>query len=69
MIRAAVFIAVVAAKKTRLTPVLLFLFMGFALVNVGESPVASDFFIRELAELRHRPDRYFDPAEESVQPL
>ncbi len=46
MIRAAVFIAVVAAKKTRLTPVLLFLFMGFALVNVGVVPVESDLDVR-----------------------
>lgn len=41
----------VAAKKTRLTPVLYFLFMGFALVNVGVLPVESDLFIREFAEL------------------
>lgn len=51
VIWAAVFIAVVAAKKTRLTPVLFFLFMGFSLVNVGILPVESDLFIREFAEL------------------
>lgn len=48
---AAVFVAVVAAKRTRLTPVLFFLFMGFLLVNVGVLPQASDPFIREFAEL------------------
>jgi Kef-type K+ transport system membrane component KefB len=47
----AVFVAVVAAKKTRLTPVLFFLFMGFVLVNVGILPRESDLFIREFAEL------------------
>lgn len=47
----AVFVAVVAAKKTRLTPVLFFLFMGFLLVNAGILPVESDLFIREFAEL------------------
>ena len=51
MIRAAVFIAVVAAKKTRLTPVLLFLLMGIALVNVGVLPVESDLFVCEFTEL------------------
>ncbi len=48
---AAVFVAVVAAKKTRLTPVLFFLFMGFLLVNVGILPAESDPFIREFSEL------------------
>ena len=51
IIWAAVFVAVVAAKKTRLTPVLFFLFMGFLLVNIGVLPVESDLFIREFAEL------------------
>ncbi len=51
VIWAAVFVAVVAAKKTRLTPVLFFLFMGSVLVNVGILPVESDLFIREFAEL------------------
>ena len=51
IIWAAVFVAVVAAKKTRLTPVLFFLFAGFALVNLGIVPTESDLFIREFAEL------------------
>ena len=51
VIWAAVFVAVVAAKKTRLTPVLFFLFMGFLLVNIGVLPAESDQFIREFAEL------------------
>jgi len=51
VIWAAVFVAVVAAKKTRLTPVLYFLFMGFLLVNVGILPTESDLFIREFSEL------------------
>jgi Kef-type K+ transport system membrane component KefB len=51
VIWAAVFVAVVAAKKTRLTPVLFFLFAGFALVNFGIVPTESDLFIREFAEL------------------
>jgi len=51
IIWAAVFVAVVAAKKTRLTPVLFFLFAGFALVNLGIVPTESDQFIREFAEL------------------
>ena len=46
-----VFIAVVAAKKTRLTPVLYFLFVGFLLVNLGIIPEHSGDFIREFAEL------------------
>lgn len=51
VIWAAVFVAVVAAKKTRLTPVLFFLFMGFLLVNLGVLPDESDEFIRVFAEL------------------
>ena len=51
VIWAAVFVAVVLAKKTRLTPVLFFLFIGFCLVNVGVLPRESDLFIREFAEL------------------
>ena len=46
-----VFAAVVAAKKTRLTPVLFYLFIGFFLVNVGVLPKESGSFIREFAEL------------------
>ncbi len=48
---AGVFAAVVAAKKTRLTPVLFYLFIGFFLVNVGVLPKESGPFIREFAEL------------------
>lgn len=51
IIWAGVFIAVVAAKRTRLTPVLYFLFVGFALVNAGILPQQSGDFIREFAEL------------------
>lgn len=51
IIWAAVFVAVVAAKKTRLTPVLFFLFAGFLLVNLGVVPTQSGDFIREFAEL------------------
>ncbi|MGI9203686.1 MAG: cation:proton antiporter [Woeseiaceae bacterium] len=51
LIWAAVFVAIIAAKKTRLTPVLFFLFMGFTLVNLGVLPRESDLFIREFAEL------------------
>lgn len=51
IIWAAVFVAVVAARKTRLTSVLYFLFMGFFLVNIGVLPEGSDLFIREFAEL------------------
>ena len=48
---AAVFVAVVAAKKTRLTPVLYFLFIGCALANLGVLPAVSGDFIRTFAEL------------------
>lgn len=51
VIWAAVLVAVVAARKTRLTSVLYFLFIGFFLVNVGVLPQESDLFIREFAEL------------------
>ena len=51
IIWAGVFVAVVAAKKTRLTPALFFLFVGFLLVNFGIVPVHSGDFIREFAEL------------------
>jgi len=46
-----VFAAAVAAKKTRLTPVIFYLFIGFLLVNVGVLPKQSGPFIREFAEL------------------
>ncbi len=48
---AAVFVAVVAAKKTRLTPVLYFLFIGCVLANMGILPEESGDFIRIFAEL------------------
>jgi len=51
LIWAGVFAAAVAAKKTRLTPVLFYLFIGFALVNIGVLPQQSGPFIREFAEL------------------
>lgn len=51
IIWAAVFVAVICARKTRLTPVLFFLFMGFVLVNIGVLPRESGQFIREFAEL------------------
>ncbi len=51
LIWAGVFAAVVAAKKTRLTPVLFYLFIGFLLVNIGVLPQQSGPFIREFAEL------------------
>lgn len=46
-----VFIAAVFAHKTRLTPVLFFLFMGTILVNTGMLPRESDPFIRGFAEI------------------
>ncbi|MCH9696330.1 MAG: cation:proton antiporter [Gammaproteobacteria bacterium] len=51
IIWAAVFGAVVAAKKTRLTPVLYFLFIGCVLANAGVLPLESGAFIRTFAEL------------------
>jgi Kef-type K+ transport system membrane component KefB len=48
---AGVFVAVVAARWTRLTPVLWFLFVGAVLVNVGWLPVQSEPFIRTFAEV------------------
>ena len=51
LIWAGVLLALVAAKKTRLTPVLFYLFIGFLLVNLGILPRQSGSFIREFAEL------------------
>ncbi len=51
VIWAAVFVSVVAAKRTRMTPVLYFLFMGFVMVNTGILPHESNEFIRAFAEL------------------
>lgn len=46
-----VFFAVFAARKTKLTPVLYFLFVGAVLVNVGVLPEVSHPFIRGFAEV------------------
>jgi Kef-type K+ transport system membrane component KefB len=51
IIWAAVFVAAVAAKKTRLTPVLYFLFIGSLLANMGVLPAESGVFIRHFSEL------------------
>ena len=51
IIWAGVFVAVVAAKQTRLTPVLYFLFIGCVLANTGILPSESGAFIRNFAEL------------------
>jgi len=51
LIWAAVFVAVLAARRTRLTPVLFFLFMGFVMVNTGLLPHEPRPFIRGFAEL------------------
>ncbi len=51
VIWAGVFVAVVLAKLTRLTPVLFFLFIGSVLVNIGVVPAESGAFIRTFAEL------------------
>ncbi len=46
-----VFFAVYAARKTKLTPVLYFLFVGAVLVNVGVLPKETSPFIRGFAEV------------------
>ncbi len=46
-----VFIAIVAARKTKLTPVLYYLAVGAVLVNVGVLPSESHAFIRGFAEV------------------
>jgi len=51
IIWAGVFVAVVMAKMTRLTPVLYFLFIGSVLANTGVLPAESGAFIRNFAEL------------------
>ncbi|HEY5623776.1 MAG TPA: cation:proton antiporter [Gammaproteobacteria bacterium] len=51
LIWGAVFVSVVAARHTRLTPVLYFLFFGFLMVNSGLLPREPDPFIRSFAEL------------------
>jgi len=47
----AVYASVIAARHTRLTPVLYFLFFGVLLVNIGVLPKESNEFIREFSEL------------------
>lgn len=51
LIWAAVIVAIAVARKLRLTPVLMFLFMGFVLVNSGLLPTESDAFVQGFAEL------------------
>lgn len=46
-----VFFAVYAARKTKLIPVLYFLFVGAVLVNVGILPKETHPFIRVFAEI------------------
>lgn len=46
-----VFFAVFAARKTKLTPVLYFLFVGAVLVNLGVLPKQTHVFIRGLADI------------------
>lgn len=46
-----VFFAVFAARKTKLTPVLYFLFIGAVLVNIGVLPEEPHEFIQVLAEV------------------
>ncbi len=46
-----VFVAAFAARKTKLTPVLYYLFFGAVLVNLGVLPSESHEFIRGLGEL------------------
>jgi len=46
-----VFVAIFAAKKTKLTPVLFFLAIGAVFVNTGVLPSESDAFIAGLAEV------------------
>ena len=51
LIWVAVYVAVVAARKTRLTSVLYFLFLGFVMVNTGLLPHEGHPFVRGFAEL------------------
>lgn len=51
LIWGAVYIAVVCANKTKLTPVLFFLFFGSVMVNTGLLPVDTEPFIRGLSEI------------------
>ena len=51
MIWAAVFVAVVAAERSRLTPVPLCLLLRYLLGNIGILPSVSGPFMREVSEL------------------
>lgn len=51
LIWAAVFLATIAARWSRLTPVLWFLFFGAVMVNTGLLPTHADPFIEGFAEL------------------
>ena len=51
LIWTSVLLAIGLAERTRMTPVLWYLFMGAALVNLGLLPVESDAFISGFAEL------------------
>lgn len=51
LIWTAVFVAVAAARRTRLTPVLFFLMIGVLMVNSGLLPEQPDPFIRGFSEL------------------
>ncbi|MCB2107076.1 MAG: cation:proton antiporter [Rhodobacteraceae bacterium] len=51
IIWAGIYVAVFAAEKTRLTPVLFYLAIGCLLVNAGVLPTEEDAFIRGFAEL------------------
>ena len=51
IIWAAVFFAVIAAKRTRLTPVLYFLACGAVMVNTGVLPEVSSPFIEGFSEI------------------
>ena len=46
-----VFVAILAARKTKLTPVLWYLFIGAVLVNTGVLPRETSPFIRGFAEV------------------
>lgn len=51
LIWVAVFLAVIAARIVRMTPVLFFLFFGFLMVNTGMLPEESHPFIGSLSDL------------------
>jgi Kef-type K+ transport system membrane component KefB len=51
IIWSSVFVASLLAEKTRLTPVLWYLFFGSLLTNFGVIPVEMPVFIVDLAEL------------------